>query len=91
MYGPLYKFLYVCVYVHMYVCRCVGLSPTVASFINRSHMCWQVAFLQGPKSREKASKWFLVTPSEKVASFISNAHIGKPRFLCMYVCKGPKS
>ena len=41
---------------------------------------WEAAFLKGPKSRKKASKRLLVAPSQKVASFISNSHIGKPLF-----------
>ena len=41
---------------------------------------WEAAFLKDPKSRKKGSKRFLVAPSKKVASFISNSHIGKPLF-----------
>ena len=41
---------------------------------------WEAAFLKGPNSRKKASKRPLVAPSQKVASFISNSHIGKPLF-----------
>ena len=48
---------------------------------------WEAAFLKGPNSRKKASKMPLVASSQKVASFVSNSHIGKPFF---YV-KGPKS
>ena len=41
---------------------------------------WEAAFLKGPNSLKKASKKPLVVPSQKVASFISNSHIGKPLF-----------
>ena len=41
---------------------------------------WEAACLKVPKSRQKASQRPLVAPSQKVASFISNSHIGKPLF-----------
>ena len=94
MYGPLYKFLYVCVYVHMYVCRCVGLPPTVASFLNRSNMYVLASrFFTGPQIPRKGLQIAPGHLKRKSRQFISKAHIGKPRSLmhvcmdvCMYVC-----
>ena len=41
---------------------------------------WEAAFVEGTNSRKKASKRPLVAPSQKVSSFISKSHIGKPYF-----------
>ena len=59
---------------------CVGLSPTVASFISNSPIgkphFWSP---QIPKKGFQKAMYVLVATTQKVASFISNSHIGKPR------------
>ena len=70
--------LYVCTWASL--CR----SLTHRGQFYQQLTYWQAAFLKAPKSRKKASKrlcmYVLVATIQKVASFFSNSHIGKPRF-----------
>ena len=66
----------------MYVCR----PLTHRGQFYHQLTYWQAAFLMCPESQKKGFKRILVAPSQKVASYISNSHFGKPLFEGPYVC-----